>query len=159
MGETVGLKSKLINGYGKHANAAKLEKHVWLSVETEEGEILLDPTWGAGLFVNGKFVRQQSPMLWFATNPHWFIFTHYPQKKKHQHLEVPVSEVEFRSLPYLNPIVAKLGVVPREALSRSLRGEESFPLIPIHNTDYLSKVSLSNFVPTQKAVLEYIVEK
>lgn len=144
MGETVGLKSKLINGYGKHANSSELEKHVWLSVETEEGEILMDPTWGAGLIVNAKFVKQQSPMLWFATNPHWFIFTHYPQKKKHQHLEVPVSEEEFKSLPYLNPIVSKLGIVPREALFRSRRGEDSFPLIPILNTDYLSKVSLRN---------------
>lgn len=144
MGETVGLKSKLINGYGKHASSDELEKHVWLAVQTEEGEILLDPTWGAGLFVNGKFVKQQSPMLWFATNPHWFIFTHYPQKKKHQHLDDPVEEKEFRSLPYLNPVVAKLGIVPREALARSRRGEEIFPLIPILNTDYLSKVSLSN---------------
>ena len=143
MGETVGLKTKLIYGNGKRsADPSQLEKHVWLSVSTEKGDILIDPTWGAGLFVNGKFQQQHNPLIWFDTDPNWFIFTHYPQKKKHQHIEKAISEKEFLMLPYVNPIASKLGVTPREALNRALSGEEVFPTIPILNTNYLDMVKL-----------------
>lgn len=145
MAETVGLKTKLVYGECKNSIDPKiLEKHVWLSVHTEEGELLLDPTWGAGLCVNGKFVQQQSPLLWFNTNPHWFIFTHFPQKDKHQHLDRQVSKGEFTKLPFVNPIIAKLGVTPRKALEQALAGEDTFPVIPVLNTEDLKKVTLHN---------------
>ncbi len=145
LGETVGLKTKLVYGDCKNSvNPKVLEKHVWLSVHTDEGDILMDPTWGAGLCVNGKFVQQQSPLLWFNTNPHWFIFTHFPQKNKYQHLKKLVSKSDFQQLPFVNPIIAKLGITPREALEQALAGEDTFPIIPILNTEDLKKITLHN---------------
>ena len=151
MAETVGLKVKLINGNGKNlTHPDELERHVWLIASTERGEVLMDPTWGAGLFVNGKFMRHPEPLMWFDTDPRWFIMTHMPQKRNAQLLKRIVKEEEFRQMPYANPLLAKLGLTPQDAFQRALAGGEGFPHLPITNLEFLQKVRIKNVPQVNK---------
>lgn len=150
MGETVGLKSHLVFGKCKHGGAgAALIEHTWLSVETERGDILIDPTWGAGSLVNGRFVRMAEPMIWFDANPYWLIFTHMPKSRKHQHLDDVISEEKFMQLPYMTPLTECFGVKAHEALQMSLEGKEPFPIIPVLNAPYLRKIMLEEVPDVQ----------
>lgn len=143
LGEAVGLKVKLVNGLAKHAQPTEeLEKHVWLTITIRGREMLLDPTWGAGFFADGKFVHHPSPLMWFCTNPGWFIFTHFPQKKRAQLLPEPLTEAEFRLLPYATPLNEELGLTPRKALELGRQGGLTFPVIPMLSFDYFSWVKL-----------------
>lgn len=104
MAETVGLKTQLV--YGRSRNSEGYEEdHSWLSVRTEEGDILMDPTWGAGSVVDGQFRRNTTPLVWFNPNPEIFIHTHLPQNKKHQHLQTPITPEAFDSLEYVRPTI------------------------------------------------------
>lgn len=102
MAETLKLKTDLVYGRGRNSKG-HMEDHSWLTVKTEQGEILMDPTWGAGSVVNGKFQRIKDPLVWFDVDPETFIHTHLPQNKKHQHLKVLVTEEGFDSLEYVRP--------------------------------------------------------
>lgn len=141
MAETLGIKTKLVYGKCKHYDAT-LENHVWLCVTTEKGDILLDPTWGAGSYINGRYVRLHDPQIWFDTDPHWFVFTHLPNKNKEQHLDRTVSETEFSTLPYLTSRTAILGITPGHALAHALGGGDAFPVIHARNTALLQHVSM-----------------
>ncbi len=164
MAETVGLKVKLINGNGKNStHPDELERHVWLIASTERGEVLMDPTWGAGLFVNGKFVRHPEPLIWFDTDPRWFILSHMPQKRSAQLLKRMVREEEFLQMPYANPLLARLGLTPQEAFQRALAGGEEFPHLPIANLEFLQKVRLKG-VPQVRTLkvgdsYSFVIEK
>ena len=104
MAETVGLKVQLVYGRSRNSKGYE-EEHSWLSVKTEEGEILMDPTWGAGSVVDGQFRHNTTPLVWFNPDPEVFIHTHLPQNKKHQHLQVPITPEAFDSLEYVRPAV------------------------------------------------------
>lgn len=143
MAETIGIKTKLVYGSCKNqANPQQSEKHVWLVIKTERGEILADPTWGAGCFVNGKFQHLPMPQLWFDTDPHWFAFTHMPQQKKHQHLAAPVSDEDFAHLPYITPLAAHVGLTPAAAKAKTLTQGKTLVKIPPMSADQLQKVRL-----------------
>lgn len=149
MASTVGVKSKLVNGSAKrpHQNEED-ERHVWLSVSTENGDILMDPTWGAGSFINGHFVRLADPLLWFDVNPFWFVFTHYPQKPKHQHLRTEITQQQFASLPYTTPLAERLVLTARQALEKVMDGGDAYPVLPARNLDFLYKVVLHHVPQT-----------
>ena len=40
--------------------------------------LLIDPTWGAGIVSDGKFVRSTDNSMWFDVSPYWMAFSHYP---------------------------------------------------------------------------------
>ena len=122
MAETVGVKSRLVFGKCKF-NDTVLEEHTWLSVRTERGTILLDPTWGAGQMVQGRFYRMSDPLLWFDIDPYWMIFTHYPDSKRNQHLDKPISLEQFTALPYMTPLTDP-DISPREVFETIMKGEE-----------------------------------
>lgn len=148
MAECVGLKTKLI--YGKSRNSiGQSEEHAWLSVETEKGNILLDPTWGAGSVENGKFCRQPNCMVWFDVEPEWFVFTHFPKDKKNMMMNVEISEAQFMKLPYASQLTAKLGFDGKEALEKALNGKLDFPLINAASSRFLNMVTLKK-VPIQR---------
>ena len=102
MAETLGLKTQLV--YGRSRNSLDShENHSWLSVRTEKGDILLDPTWGAGSVIFGEFKRNSTPLVWFDPAPELFIHTHFPENKKHQHLKNTVKPEAFDTLKYVRP--------------------------------------------------------
>lgn len=44
--------------------------------------ILVEPTWGAGVVENGKFIKSNHDMSWFDVDPCWMIFTHFPKNPR-----------------------------------------------------------------------------
>lgn len=143
MAETVGVHSRLVFGRCKHVGLhAALEDHTWLSVETERGTILLDPTWGAGGYVHGEFVRLPNPLLWFDVAPAWFVFTHQPKSHRRQMLDVEVSDEQFSALPYVTPLTALLGIEGHDALARMLAGGDAPPVVMGHHADLLQRVTI-----------------
>lgn len=148
MAESIGLRSRLVFGRCKHAGVhAKLEDHTWLSVETEKGEILLDPTWGAGAYLHGEFVRLRDPLLWFDVEPAWFVFTHQPKSRKRQHLDTEVSDEQFAALPYVTPFTSVIGLSGADALTRMLAGGDAPPHVMMAHADELRSLTIVN-IPT-----------
>ena len=128
--ETLGIKSDLIYGKVKIGrDTPATEKHVWLLVKTERGSHLLDPTWGAGKFVNGKFERNEKPLLWFDVHPSWFIFTHLPSKKQHQFRSSIITEETFTALPFATPDLEQIGWEAEDALTEASSSRFIFPII------------------------------
>lgn len=141
MAETVGLDVDVVYGRCRNASGSG-EEHGWVSIKTEKGDILADPTWGAGAVVNGEFRHQSDPLLWFDVEPAWFIFTHLPQNRKHQHLERKVTEEEYERLSYVTPLVQKLGLSPSEVMQGMMDGTDPLPVIPALSAKHINKVEL-----------------
>lgn len=155
MAESIGMRSKLVFGHCKHAGAhAKLEDHTWLSVETEEGTILLDPTWGAGGYVRGEFVRLSNPLLWFDVAPEWFVFTHQPKSQRRQMLDVEVSDEQFEALPYVTPQTALLGIEGKVALERMLAGGDAPPVVVGQNAGLLERLAVIDLPSTRHLAVD-----
>lgn len=130
LGECVGLKPRLVYGKCRLPRAATLQDHVWLSITTEEGDILVDPTWGAGFYRDGEFVRQDEPLKWFDVDPAWFIFTHLPDNSRRQHLSPAVTDEQFAQLPFVAPPAhPDVAEDAHKALHRAL-GIEDEPAAP-----------------------------
>lgn len=105
LAEPLKLDVTLIYGKAKSAIKQNTEDHVWLSIKTEEGQILADPTWGAGTIHNGSFGQNPYPLIWFDVNPCQFIYTHFPKQKKYQYISPTISEDTFRKMPYATPVL------------------------------------------------------
>lgn len=139
----VGVKTKLVYGKARLPIAsAPLQDHVWLAIETERGEVLADPTWGAGHFARGTFVRMQQPLLWFDVDGAWFIFSHYPKNDRRQHLDPTVSRADFDRLPYMTPLSAALGIKGNDALRHLLDGGETYPVVRVQDGAWLQQIAL-----------------
>lgn len=155
MAETIGLRSKLVFGRCKHAGQyAKLEDHTWLSVETEEGNILLDPTWGAGGYLRGEFVRLSNPLLWFDVAPEWFVFTHQPKSHRRQYLDVEVNDEQFAALPYTTPLTALAGIDARDALVRILNGGDAPPVVMHQRAELLKRLAIIEIPQTRHLAID-----
>lgn len=128
LGESVGLKSRLV--YGKcRRPSGSFQDHVWLIVTTEKGDILLDPTWGAGYYRGDHFVRQQEPLKWFDVDPAWFIFTHLPKSESRQNLYPTVTQEQFAQLCFVAPpSSAAEGMNAQDSLAHALAALRPLPL-------------------------------
>lgn len=155
MAETIGVKSKLVFGRCKHAGAdTALEDHTWLSVETEKGPILLDPTWGSGGYAGGAFVRLANPLLWFDVAPAWFIFTHLPNNHRRQLLSAAVSDAQFGALPYVTPQTAQLGLSGQDVLARMLSGGDAPPVVVSQHADLLEGLTIVEMPTTRHLAVD-----
>lgn len=139
MGKAVGLETNIITGYSKDQyGGINSNKHVWISVKTEEGTILLDPTWGAGTVMGDKFIQSKNDFSWFDIDPNWLIFTHFPDLPEHQHLSHPIDWDTFVNLPVLYPSATQYGWNGKEILTRMLNGNiVSLPRMFEKFSDYL----------------------
>lgn len=80
-------------------------KHSWVFVYTKAYDgIFIDPTWGAGAVIDGKFIKSKNSDLWFNVSPYWMIFSHYPDSDLWTKLDIKISEYQFESLPYMLPL-------------------------------------------------------
>lgn len=143
LGEAVGLKTRLVYGKVKRPmRPGVLEDHVWLSVQTERGNILLDPTWGAGFSYCGRFIRLEDPNLWFDVEPEWLIFSHLPKSERRQQLPTVVTDEQFAALPYMTPLAAHIGIAPSDALAHLLAGGEPFPMVRMQTAGWPRQIGL-----------------
>ena len=137
MAESIGIECTLVYGKSKVRNSSGYEDHAWIYAKTEHGNILIDPTWGAGTVVSGRFVSSANPDEWFDVNPKWMILTHLPDRGRNTMLGVDVSENTFKTFPYCTPLYEKLGFSPDTIINKSLKGVAlSFP-------QFLSNTNLS----------------
>lgn len=93
--------------------------------------ILIEPTWGAGVVENGKFVKSNHDMSWFDVDPCWMIFTHFPKNPLDQMLgDFMLSSEDYKQLPYLHPSYAEYGFESTDLLSYFIHtGSCDFPKI------------------------------
>lgn len=98
---------------------------------TARTAIMIEPTWGAGVVENGKFIKSNHDMSWFDVDPCWMIFTHYPKNPTDQLLgEYPFSPSDYKQLPYLHPSYAEYGFDAKDLLSYFIHtGSSDFPKI------------------------------
>ena len=116
LAKAVDVQVDIIRGKSKDHNGVIGKRgHAWLYAYTDSKHgILLDPTWGAGSTINGKFVRNKNCWLWFNVTPEWMILSHYPDDESYQFLSKPVSRKEFRLMPRVNALWLDLGLDSRE---------------------------------------------
>ena len=87
--------------------------HAWNRVCVDNDQyILLDATWGStGTVANGKELNDK----WFATDPCYFMFSHYTWGAEADALVTPALPADvFTSLPRLDPDLEKLGIDGKE---------------------------------------------
>ncbi|MCL6265095.1 transglutaminase domain-containing protein [Flagellimonas myxillae] len=104
-----GLESKVIQGIAKEEiralNGEKVYKnHSWNAVKIKSEWKLMDPTWAAGFVDVAKqvFVPKFNDH-YFDTAPGAFIKEHFPDKRRWQLLEQPISLNTFFSAPIFLP--------------------------------------------------------
>ena len=93
--------------------------------------ILIEPTWGAGIVEDDKFVKSNHDMSWFDVDPCWMIFTHYPKNPLDQMLgSFALSSEDYKRLPYLHPSYSEYGFDGTDLLSYFIHtGSCDFPKI------------------------------
>jgi len=146
LAETQGLQMRIIYGLGKARVVGTYEQHSWICVMTDGREILLDPTWGAGYMVGGKFAKNTDPMEWFDVQPEWFVFTHLPNNDKNQLIDTPITRKQFDKLPYMTSLISRLGIDPTKALRATIAEDMFFPVVIAKNSSFLKKIEV-NEVP------------
>ena len=102
MAEAAGLTAEVIAGITKDAEGTVSEdKHSWIYVYTHAYDgMLVDPTWGAGAVNGVKYVKSEDNSIWFNVSPYWMIFSHYPDEQYWTKLDIPITEEQFRALPF-----------------------------------------------------------
>jgi hypothetical protein len=90
-----GIPVQLIGGYTKTQGRIDNASHAWVAVKLDTTWYLTDPTWGAGVMNNNKFVRKPVDS-YFLVAPAAFIKNHMPFDPLWQLLDHPVSNAAFR---------------------------------------------------------------
>lgn len=147
LGEPLGLKTTIISGRVKNQyGQIEKAKHAWLCVEAENGNILIDPTWGAGSVKDNVFIQSNNDMSWFQIDPYWLIFTHYPDDANYQFVENNIDWKTFTQLPVLYPSSTEYGWDGKEMLIQILNG--SIPSLPKVYEQYTAHLSFID-IPLQ----------
>ena len=97
MGNYVGLKTFLINGYTKDSyGRTSKEGHAWNGVVVDGEYYLIDVTWSAGYVAQAEERYSHEFMdRYFMNNPEEFILDHIPYDPLWQFLNNPISHREF----------------------------------------------------------------
>ena len=131
MASTQDMDVDIIYGRGRSPRGLMEREHCWLGLQTERGYILLDPTWEASM-------PTHDDCLWYDVSPSWFVFTHMPHKKRHQHLIQPITHHEFLRLPFATQRMQQIGWGGDEALRYALTDTIIFPrLRPTEAVQYV----------------------
>jgi hypothetical protein len=112
-----GIPVYLIGGYTKTYGRIDNASHAWIAVQVDSSWYLTDPTWGAGVLNNNKFVRKPVDS-YFLVPPSVFIQTHMPFDPLWQLLEHPYRHEEFVE-KYLKPVTGRAVFSYRDSLAAS----------------------------------------
>lgn len=91
-----GIKSYTIDGYTRQHGFVDYVPHGWCAVFIDDKWYLVDPTWGAGSSINGKFVKGMNNRFFLASGEE-LIRSHMPFDDMWQLLPYPVSGAAFQS--------------------------------------------------------------
>lgn len=90
-----GIPVQLVGGYTKTYGRIDNASHAWVAVQVDNTWYMTDPTWGAGVVNNSKFIRKPVDS-YFLVAPSAFVATHMPFDPLWQLLEHPYRHDEFR---------------------------------------------------------------
>jgi len=77
-------------------------RHAWNAIKLNDKWILVDTTWGTSK-------DQETSEYYFDIKPEFSIITHYPENKKWQLLEMPLTLAEFNNSQFVKPIWFMIG--------------------------------------------------
>lgn len=95
--------------------------HYWNIVSINNTQYLIDPSLACGYFEERKFIREYSD-AWWLTNRKLFACTHFPDDKKMQLLELPLSKTEYTQAPLAGAAAIVAGLVPTQTVKGTIRG-------------------------------------
>lgn len=90
----MGIRAMVVEGLARSKPKEDSDPHAWVVVELEDGWHITDPTWGAGVVVEGRFEFRYAPM-YFLMDPEDAIKTHYPLDPVYQLVDRPISYSAF----------------------------------------------------------------
>ena len=110
--QPLNIRVEPIDGYAKGLDGRiGKDGHTWLFAYTKEKRgILLDPTWGAGGLVDGRYQKNPNCWTWFNVEPEWMLLTHYPNLDVYQLIDQPITMRQFRDLPMANQLWHEYGL-------------------------------------------------
>lgn len=149
--EPLGLKVDIVAGKSKdrYGNVSA-EGHAWVFVHTDgNAGILVDPTWGAGAVDGGRFIRGDHDDSWFHVDPHWMIFSHFPDVARYQLLPRTIDYETFVSLPGYRPAYGAFGQHAQRLFDRCLAGDS--PSVPDYYPDQLAYVEVES-LPAERVL-------
>ncbi len=112
LGLRMGLRIKTVIGYAKGFGYSEGEdfddsNHAWNAIQMDGKWRIFDATWGQGYGIsgsNGQLVSvKQFNADWFAVEPEYAIFSHYPENPADAFLSTKLSLSEYVRLPYYTP--------------------------------------------------------
>ena len=77
--------------------------HAWNAVRINQQWYLLDVTWGSGYINDQQTYTKSFQEHYFLTDPSLMIYDHFPEDKKWQMLDSPITRQEFDNLILLRP--------------------------------------------------------
>lgn len=90
----VGIKSYVVPGYTKQSNIIDNFPHAWCAALIDSEWFLFDPTWGAGIIRDSKFIKQIN-IEYCKLKPEEIIDSHMPFDPLWQLLTHPITNQEF----------------------------------------------------------------
>lgn len=115
LGKQMGLEVAKVHGWAKgygYVAGSKLEDrnstHTWNAVKLDGQWRLVDCTWGSGVIVDRKFVKQYRDHF-FLPSPEQFLFTHFPADSQWQLVTPPISKEEFLQWPKVDLPLFRMG--------------------------------------------------
>lgn len=85
------------------------KNHMWIIAIINEKPIIMDPTWGAGKYLD-SFKREPS-YAYYDVNPNHFLKTHYPEVFDDTYVSTSVSRETFVQWPLIIPEYLKLDAI------------------------------------------------
>lgn len=134
MAEETGLRTEIVEGYAKGFDYRPGQRirdanHAWIALQLNGRWHLLDPTWGAGLVVNGEF-RPQFSWAYFLTPPEVLQLSHLPDDRRWQLAEQPLGRREFERMPAVPRLLVDAGFTPSQLTAAGLRRNSGgYPLV------------------------------
>lgn len=75
------------------------KNHMWIIAIVNEKPVLMDPTWGAGKYLDS--FKKEPSYAFYDVKPQHFIKTHYPEVIDDAYLDNTVSKTTFASWPLI----------------------------------------------------------
>lgn len=152
-----GLRTMPIVGYAKgfdyRAGASTgRANHSWLAVATGGKWRLVDPTWGSGIVVRGRF-EPRFTWDYFFINPDELILSHFPEEKQWQLLASPLRRREFERLPLVPRTLVDAGFDPSMIRATALADRvRTFPLVGTRTDVRILRAPLAGTLPRASRV-------
>jgi hypothetical protein len=138
-----------VNGYSRgydamiHTEEIVEPNHAWNAVLIGGGWYLVDVTWDSGsISADGQFIPLYDTGYLFL-RPRGMIYTHFPSDPRMQCMSPPLTEEEFRDLPFLTGEYYSVFPGPPEGLKKTNVVDGSTTIeLPPHSDEFVVTASI-----------------